>query len=170
MTTNTEEETKPPEIAEILWLDGSVGRALENQFKVVGFNSLPGVILTWYHFWGWITKNQCKINISPVSPRNKNLWLSKYDSCRSVTLPQFCWVHRQLTTAHTVSVRSLTHTVPQWHSLTLITNWATHEHLTGILWHAVVSHWVMSKDISLWNFIRRILKFIERIKWGPMSL
>ena len=33
MTTNAEEETKPPKIAEMLRLDGSVGRALEFQSK-----------------------------------------------------------------------------------------------------------------------------------------
>ena len=39
MTTNAEEETNPPEIAEILCLDGSVGRPLEYQSKGRGFKS-----------------------------------------------------------------------------------------------------------------------------------
>ena len=34
-----EEETNPPEMLEILWLDGSVGRALEYQSKGRGFES-----------------------------------------------------------------------------------------------------------------------------------
>ena len=45
MTTNVEEETKPNVNGEkdaLLWLDGSVGRALEYQFKCpVGSNPTP---------------------------------------------------------------------------------------------------------------------------------
>ena len=39
MTTNAEEETNPSEIAEMPRLDGSVGRALEYEFKGRGFRS-----------------------------------------------------------------------------------------------------------------------------------
>ena len=41
MTTNAEEETNPPEMLEIVKLDGSVGRALEYNPKVVGSNPTP---------------------------------------------------------------------------------------------------------------------------------
>ena len=41
MTTNAEEETNPPEIAEMLWLDGSVGRALEYHSKGRGWVQIP---------------------------------------------------------------------------------------------------------------------------------
>ena len=39
MTTNAEEETNPPEMLDIVWLDGLVGRALEFQSKGRGFKS-----------------------------------------------------------------------------------------------------------------------------------
>ena len=39
MTLNAEEETNLPEMAEMLWLDGSFGRALEYQSKGCGFKS-----------------------------------------------------------------------------------------------------------------------------------
>ena len=39
MTANAEEENNPPEMVEVLWQDGSVGRALEYQSKGRGFES-----------------------------------------------------------------------------------------------------------------------------------
>ena len=39
MTTHAEEESNPPEIAEMVRLDGSVVKALEYQSKVRGFKT-----------------------------------------------------------------------------------------------------------------------------------
>ena len=41
MTTNVEEETNPPEMAEIVRLDGSAGRAMDTKIKIVGSNPTP---------------------------------------------------------------------------------------------------------------------------------
>ena len=41
MTTNAKEETISPEVEEMLWLDGSVGRALGTNPKFVGLNLTP---------------------------------------------------------------------------------------------------------------------------------